>query len=50
MEGQGLWSSEQHLWLGAMGLTVYAEASSIVWPPAAPARTRIWADLAGFST
>ena len=39
MEGQGLWSSEQHLWLGAMGLTVYAEASSIVWPPAGPARS-----------
>lgn len=39
MEGQGLWSSEQHRWLGAMGLTVYAEASSIVWPPAGPARS-----------
>lgn len=39
MEEQGLWSSEQHLWLGAMGLTVYAEASSIVWPPAGTARS-----------
>lgn len=33
-----LWSGEQHAWLGAMGLTVYAEASTVTWPPAAPAR------------
>lgn len=33
-----LWSSEQHAWLGAMGLTVYAEASTIAWPPAPAAR------------
>lgn len=33
-----LWSSEQHAWLGAMGLTVYAEASTVTWPAAAPAR------------
>lgn len=33
-----LWSSEQHAWLQAMGLTVYAEASTIVWPPAPAAR------------
>ena len=33
-----LWSSEQHAWLGAMGLTVYAEASTVTWPPAAPGR------------
>lgn len=33
-----LWSNEQHAWLGAMGLTVYAEASTVTWPAAAPAR------------
>lgn len=33
-----LWSNEQHAWLGAMGLTVYAEAATVTWPAAAPAR------------
>lgn len=33
MEAQGLWSAEQHQWLGAMGLAVYAHADSIQWPP-----------------
>lgn len=38
MAEQGLWSSEQHAWLGTMGLTVYAQASTISWPPAPVAR------------
>ena len=34
-----LWSSEQHAWLGAMGLTVYAHASTISWPAPPAVRT-----------